>query len=182
MKSYRKTVFVSDKDVAANYVVAKVQAAVGVKTGPLNVVTRIAVDVDQKPLGGWYFTGDAVAFEQSDSDNPAAVDAKLAADLGAIGRVADDDPVASDYKAGMPIDHVYVLNHGGLPLAYGDAIKSTFAKRGGRIDVTSALAAYSKAVAWAAVANPSLLAAVGTPEGQKALVDAYAAGNVSPNV
>lgn len=176
MISYRKTVFIGLKSVD-NVDEKALQAAIDSqsKTGSLNV-TASARKNGKGELDGYNITGDAIAAEQSDFANVTAtqsLDSRIGELLGDIGRVADDDPVAGDYKAGEPIDSVYLLNHGGLPLAFGDAIKATFAKRSSGRGGPS-LASLAAAFAWALKNAPQLVASSGTVEGQRALLDAFA--------
>lgn len=160
MIAYRKSVNVS-LSKTGQLDDAKLQTALedGKKHGSLNVVVTLSEDSKEYVL-----TGDARAVTIDDiynTDDLSAVDDQLAKDLGTIGAVAKADPVCADYKSGEPVCLAYVLNHGGLPLAYGDAIKQTFAKQGERVSQDELAAAYK----WCAVNGKIDLIAAGDKAG-----------------
>lgn len=140
--------------------VAAMQAAAdsSSQVGSLSVLVR-------KHEDHWELIGNAMAVEMDDLGDPAAfaeADERVGAELGTIGSVSKTDPCAGDYKAGDAVSLAYVLNHGGLALAYGDAIKDTFRVRTGRVSIEAAVSAAAKvnteAVIWASTTKPEVFA------------------------
>lgn len=144
-------------------------SASGKPVGSLSVVVV-------KRSDHWELTGNALAVEMDDFGAPdtlADIDTRLAAELGTIGAVAKSDPCFDDYKAGDDVSLAYVLNHGGLALAYGDAIKDTFRVRTGRVSLEAATKVNTEAVIWASTSNPEAWSAFQSSKDMAALVAAY---------
>lgn len=138
MKEYPLSVFVGvDKTKGFDVSVLNEAAKSGKEAGPLDVlvkfVTKDGVNI------GYSLTGNAIAVAPDDlldEKSIASVNERLARDLGTIGSVQTDDPLHHEYEAGQDVDVTYVLNHGGLPLNYGTAIKNTFKVLSGRVNTT----------------------------------------------
>ncbi len=161
MKTYTLTVFVSDSKLGTLSHDMLVQAAAdtrtGKSTGPLAVNVKHGPRSDKVADTGWHLSGNALAVDFGDATDLAGyideVNTRLAHDLGQIGSVSKSDPYADNYSSGQDVDVNYVLNHGGLPLAYGDAIKDTFREKKGRVGVATAVAnaqaEFQAAMQWA---------------------------------
>jgi hypothetical protein len=157
MKTYSKTVFISAKDARKTWDFAKlVSAAVDGSAHGVLEVTVVAVDGQGEVLkdfdeetamidtDGFSLVGNAMAVEKD--DDLAAVNERLARDLGTIGAVQSDE-LMDGYKSGDPFDFYWVANHKGLPLAYGDALKAPFKKVGDRNGAQTKIDAMKWAIA-----------------------------------
>lgn len=173
MKTYALTVFVADDKLGTISKDLLVQAAAdtrtGKTTGPLGCTVKHGPRSEKVSDTGWHITGNALAVDFGDAVDLAGyideVNERLANDLGTIGAVSKTDPYADNYKSGQSVDINYVLNHGGLPLAYGDAIKDTFREKKGRQSVAVAVANvqadFNAAMQWAVARKDMTLLAAG---------------------
>lgn len=181
MKAYRLDVMISLASAVKQYRVEELLNAVetSASVGPLKVevalyngdnngtvaeARKAIADKSETELK-FILTGDAILADESDLADSTTIDARLAGDIGEVGKAGER----------VSCNLLYTLNHDGLPLLYNGAIRDTFAKeRTGRASAKKASNEMYQAMAWLTKHDPALFAST-CAKGPEAVTAAWVA-------